>query len=239
MKLNIYPCVSGSCLKMIAITTMLIDHIGYHILRFMPEGHRILYTLGHRTVTLYDLSRGVGRMAFPIFAFLIVEGYLHTRDRMRYGRNLLLFAFISEIPWNLVYSNSLFHPTKQNVFFTLFLGFLAICAADRLRTDFKRQAVCLLSILAVSFLLRADYGCGGLGFILMLYVLREERIWKAVIGTCFLPSTWRAGLAFIPISLYNGQRGFVRGRWLKYAFYIFYPAHLFVLYLLKLHLFAT
>ena len=237
MKFSFHPCVSGSCLKLIAIITMLIDHIGHHILRFMPEARHILYTLGHRTVSLYDLSRGVGRLAFPIFAFLIVEGYLHTSDKRKYGRNLLLFAIISEIPWNLVYSNSFFMPSRQNVFFTLFMGFLGICAIDNYRTDLKRQAFSLLILLAMSFAIRADYGCTGFGFILLLYVLREQKLFKAVIGTCFLSSTWRAGLAFIPISLYNGQRGFVKGRWLKYAFYIFYPAHLFILYLLKLHLF--
>ena len=235
MILTSNKCISGSMLKLIAVATMLIDHLGVHIVRFTPWGRQTLFELGHHVLTPYTLMRGIGRMAFPIFAFLIVEGFLHTRNRVKYGRNLLLFAFLSEIPWNLVHKNAFFW-SQQNVFFTLFLGYLGMLCIEHFQTDSRKMALSLLTLLTCSFVLRADYGCAGFGFILLMYALRENPLLRAIIGSCTLSSTWRAGLAFIPITLYNGQRGFVKGNLLKYAFYLFYPLHLFALYLLKVYL---
>ena len=237
MDLKKYQCLSGSWLKLIAITTMLIDHVTHHIFRGMPWAFYKILEVGDRVLTPYALLRGVGRMAFPIFAFLIVEGFLHTHDRWKYGRNLLLFALISEIPWNLVNKNTLFW-SHQNVFFTLFLGYLGICVIDRYKDNIERMALLLLALLAGSVLCRGDYGCSGFGFILMLYVLRNHKLYMSIVGSCFLSSTWRAGLAFIPICMYNGERGFVKGSILKYAFYVFYPLHLIIIYLVKLHLYT-
>ena len=70
-------------------------------------------------------------------------------------------------------------------------------------------------------------------FILFMYFLRDYELIRAAVGCGFLSSTWKAGLAYIPIALYNGERGFIRGRVLKYAFYLIYPVHIFILYLLK------
>ena len=75
----------------------------------------------------------------------------------------------------------------------------------------------------------------GFGFILLLYCFRNHKILQAVLGCCFLSSRWIGGLAFIPINLYNGKRGFIRGRFLKYAFYAAYPLHIFIIYLIKKH----
>lgn len=237
MNLKKYQCLSGSWLKLIAITTMLIDHLAHHIFRGMPWAFYKIFELGDRVVTPYMLLRDVGRIAFPIFAFLIVEGFLHTHDRYKYGRNLLLFALISEIPWNLVSKNSFFW-SQQNVFFTLFLGYLGICVIHYYRDCLEKQVLYLLALLAASILLRSDYGCSGFGFIVMLYLLRNHKLYMSVVGSCFLSSRWRAGLAFIPICMYNGERGFVKGRFLKYAFYAFYPLHLLIIYLIKLHLYT-
>lgn len=129
---NRWAVLSGSWLKVLAMLTMLIDHLGAFYFICNPQFFQPLITIGHHHVTLYFLIRLVGRMAFPIFAFLIVEGFLHTRDRVKYGRNLLLFAFLSEVPWNLVHSGT-WHYGSQNVMFTLFLGFLGLCAIEYYR----------------------------------------------------------------------------------------------------------
>lgn len=229
---NRWAILSGSWLKVLAMVTMLIDHLAAFYWCADPNFFQPLFTIGHKHITLYFLLRAVGRIAFPIFCFLIVEGFVHTHDRMKYGRNLLLFAFLSEIPWNLVHCGT-WHFASQNVMFTLFLGFLGLCAIDYFRTDVRRMAFALIGLLVISVLLRADYGCNGYGFILLLYVLRTSPLLQAVIGCCVLASRWIAGLAFIPINMYNGRRGFIQGPIAKYIFYLFYPVHLFLIYLLQ------
>ncbi len=230
-----WQILSGSWLKVIAVTTMLIDHLAAFYWGKMEPFQAVWFTIGHHAFTPYLILRIIGRISFPIFAFLIVEGFQHTRDRKRYGRNLLLFAFLSEIPWNLVHSGTWHYP-GQNVFFTLFLGYLGLCAIAYFKDDGRRLLAALLGLLALSVLLRCDYGCSGYGFILLLYVLRNNKILQAIIGSCVLGSRWIAGLAFIPINMYNGKRGFVKGPVAKYFFYIFYPLHLLIIYYLRIFL---
>ena len=102
-----YRILSGSALKMIAIITMLIDHIGAVLLSMYQPAQKILFTLFGREYTVYLIFRDIGRAAFPIFCFLLLEGFRHTRSRFLYGRNLLLFVLLSEIPWNLMFTNTL------------------------------------------------------------------------------------------------------------------------------------
>ena len=230
--------ISGSWLKLIACVSMLIDHTASHVFRWMDWAYYVFFQIGHREITPYFIMRSViGRWAFPLFAFLIVEGFLHTHDRKRYGMNLLGFALISEIPFNLVHVNRFFWPV-QNVFFTLLLGYLGLCVIERYREDMKQLVKYLVPLFVASILLRSDYGCAGFGFILMLYLLRNNKLLMSIVGTGALPSTIFSGMAFIPIWFYNGERGFVRGKVLKYAFYAFYPIHLLVLYFIKLHIYG-
>lgn len=160
----------------------------------------------------------------------MIEGFLHTRNRVRYGGSLLLFALISEIPWNLVHSGTLLF-SGQNIFFTLYLGYLGICALEYL-PHFMLKMGALVALAVLSVALRVDYSVGGYAFIILLYALRENELARPL--TAFLLNNhWWTLSAFIPISLYNGKRGFVTGPVLKYAFYVFYPLHLFVIYLIK------
>ena len=222
-----YKILSGSWLKIIALATMLVDHVAHFLLRGQAEWMEPLFVVGSRQVSCYFLMRCVGRMAFPLFAFLIVEGFRHTHHRKAYGRNLLLFALLSEIPWRLL------HPAGHNVMFTLLLGFLGMWAIERFKSNRRCLSVVLLGLFAFAFLFRADYGGAGFAFILLLYVLRRHLLLQAIIGGCMLPMKWVPGLAFIPIALYNGRRGFIRGRWAKYLFYAFYPLHLLLLWLVR------
>lgn len=227
-----YKILSGSWLKVIAMASMLIDHTAGQLLRHMEAFNEPLISLGHHHMTWYFLMRCAGRLAFPLFAFLLVEGFEHTRSRRRYGRNLLMFALISEIPWNLTHGGHLY-GLSQNVFFTLFLGFLGLCAIEHYRDNLKHQAIVLLSLFVASILLLCDYGCSGFSFIIMLYLLRRQPLFRAIVGAGMLSYRWIAGLAFIPIAMYNGQRGFIQGPLSKYLFYAFYPLHLLVLYFIK------
>ncbi len=222
--------ISGSVLKLLAVISMLIDHVGMFVCRGNEAFMQVICTLGSREITPYFLMRVFGRLAFPIFAFLIVEGFVYTRNRFKYGRNLFLFALLSEIPWNLIHSGSWYYPS-QNVFFTLFLGYMGLCCLTCWKVDSMKRGVGVLALLGITFLLRADYGYRGFAFIIMLYALRSQLLLKSVIGCCMLPGAWMPGLAFIPICLYDRTRGFIKGRPLKYCFYAFYPMHLLLLYL--------
>ena len=136
--------ISGSVLKMVAITTMLIDHLGAGLLLpllslpptspLSSSDHGISF-LFHRyllTYEFYSLLRIIGRSAFPIFCFLLIEGLLHTSSRGKYLLRLLLFSFLSEIPFNLALFGGLRNANHQNVFFTLTIGLAVIWGMDEI-----------------------------------------------------------------------------------------------------------
>ncbi len=229
--------LSGSALKMIAVLVMLNDHIGSVLLRHYPPAQQTLLTLFGRGFSAYRICRNVGRLAFPIYCFLLVEGFIHTHSRFRYGRNLLIFALISELPWNMASGGS-FRCDRQNVYFTLLLGYLAMCLAERYMHDRFLQVCALMAMLFVSVLFKADYSYRGFVLIMIMYWLRNERAAQALIGSCWLKYEWVAGFSFIFINMYNGERGFVRSKTVKYLFYMFYPLHLLILTLLRYLLFG-
>lgn len=231
-----YCFLSGSSLKLLAVIVMLIDHTAAFILYLYKPATQPILLLGSHELSLYRIMRYIGRTAFPIFAFLLVEGFCHTRNKKKYGRNLLIFAIISEIPWNLLHSGTYFYD-KQNVFFTLLLGYIGMAVIERYHKI--KQTVILLILLLLSILLKADYGIVGFGYVLLIYVLRYNRIFQAILGICFLPSKWIGGMAFIPINLYNGKRGFIKGNISKYLFYGFYPLHLMCLYIIRRIIFGV
>ena len=227
-----YRCLSGSGLKILAIVTMVIDHIGA---TFPRSTASVMLHIGQRRLMLYTVMRFIGRLSFPIFAFLLVEGFLHTRNRERYGIRLTVFALLSELPWNLLHADAWRYET-QNVFFTLLLGYLGLCLIERIQREGGKDPKTiffLIASFAVSSVLKADYGSSGFGFILMLYLLRAQPLFQAVVGACFLTSRWQAGLAFFPIGLYNGKRGFIHGKILSILFYAIYPVHMLILYWIK------
>ena len=107
-----------------------------------------------------------------------------------------------------------------------------MCAAEYLK---KEPALMLVGILLFGVLadtLRADYGFKGYVFIMLMYALREHEVLR-ILPSALLAQPWFSMTAFIPISLYNGKRGFIKGKVLKYTFYAIYPVHIFVIYLLK------
>ena len=169
-----FQVLSGSTLKLIAIILMLIDHTGLMILYNYPATTTTLFSFGGVDYSWYRIFRDIGRAAFPIFCFLLVEGFLHTHNRKKYGLNLFLFACISEIPWNFMFTNT-WRYEKQNVFFTLFLGYLAFCVLEYFWDNQKMQLVCVLALLTVSVFLKADYGWRGFVFLLIMYWFRNDK----------------------------------------------------------------
>ena len=223
--------LDGGTLKGIAAALMLTDHVGAILL---PEVLAL---------------RCVGRLAFPIFAFFIAEGYAHTRDFGRYFRRLAILAAVSEIPFNLE-NGAVFDPARQNVLFTFCLALLTLRGLEALGRErgFGRWAGCGL-VLAAGFaageLLRTDYGGWGVVTVALLQLCRDgkyAKLWlllamAAVNGLGMgsltmpvfggeMPIQIFAVAALPVIWLYNGQAG---PKGLRRAFYVFYPAHLLVL----------
>lgn len=220
--------IDAGTLKGIAVVSMLIDHTAAVLFPYLLlEGGEQLYMI-------YQIMRGViGRLAFPIYCFLLVEGFEKTRSRWKYGTRLFLFALLSEIPFNLAFCGSVSGPHYQNVFFTLFLSLLlmqGMCMADDrienkwLNAGGKIALTALLCFLAEQ--IRCDYGAKGVLAIALLYLFRKNK-WEQLLAGC-ISFSWEitAPLAFIPIAFYNGKKGIG----MKYFFYVFYPMHLLILY---------
>lgn len=214
-------------LKWIAIITMVIDHVG-----------AVLFP--------YHMAfRVIGRIAFPIFCFLLVEGFFHTRDICRYLMRLGAFAVFSEIPYDLAFHGSVLEFGGQNVFFTLFLGVLLMYLMEKNRNVPVRIVYVLLTMWAAS-VLHTDYSYRGILLILIYYLLNDRKELKVSAGAAWniflymdirnlmqIPVQYFGAFASVPIALYNGERG----PKIKYFFYLFYPCHLLVLYICKLYIF--
>lgn len=222
MKAESRSRISGSTIKMIAVLTMLIDHMGA----------ASLFPAVAKGTALYYACRFIGRIAFPLFCFLLVEGFVHSHDRFRYWKRLLLFAFLSEIPFDLAFYRQIVSFRMQNVFFTLFLGMTALWGMEWLkqRGYYKHIFIPPLLCAVLAWILRTDYDCFGVILIVVMYWFREDS-WKRDIIVVFMCTLCEqpAILALIPINLYNGKRGLS----LKYVFYWFYPAHLLLFWYLR------
>lgn len=239
--------ISGSTLKLIAIITMLIDHVGAvivwrMILRRAEAQGMVGMIIGDELYSFYRILRNIGRIAFPIYCFLLVEGFQRTRSRKRYALRLGIFALISELPFNLALSSEVIHTAHQNVFFTLLIGLLTMIAADAISNSGSRKVPVFVRYLAEiavfaagAFMAEAmctDYGAKGIFCIMVLYLFRRNKLAQTLSGAVAFSWETTAPLAFIPIWFYNGRRGLK----LKYVFYLFYPLHLLILYLICLAL---
>lgn len=224
--------MSGSVIKLLAILLMTVDHVAAYLLQDCPACTRPLFDVPGYEITTVSIMRAVGRMAFPLFAWLLVEGFLHTRNRFRYGLFLFGFAVLSEVPFDLARTGQT-DMTYQNVFFTLWLAYLALCAMQYWQADRFNKVVTLLVILVMVLLVRSDYGFSGFFFTMVMYYMHHYRIMKILVGCYLLPNTLLTLPAAIPISLYNGQRGFIKGTATKLIFYLYYPLHLMLIWLLR------
>ena len=230
---------SGTALKTIACITMLVDHIGASCIEagILTPGLEV-GTLSQDTLSAYPLYRldmvlrFTGRLAFPIFCFLAVEGFLHTHDVKKYVRQLLLFGLLSEVPFDLAFFRAPFAPQHQNVYWTLALGVLAMAGLKRFeRPDGSASwqgLLCVGACALTAFLANTDYHAIGVLIICALYMARADRKRQCLAGALLFAFELTAPLAFVLVWFYNGQRG-ACSPLQKKAFYWFYPVHLAVL----------
>lgn len=229
---------------------MLLDHVSAGILgrilalkgfsSFAMEDMMEFFQLHPWLCSLYLIFRIIGRISFPIFIFLLVEGFLYTKNKLNYAFRLFLFAVISEIPFDLVFCGKFIEMGYQNVFCTLFLGLILLILVEKMEAYFQHRV--LLRNISVIFLsivfmkladfFMTDYGGVGVLSIIVMYWFRKNRVEQIVMG-CFVLTFSSmlelSALACLPlIRRYNGTRGMN----IKYVFYAFYPAHLILIYLL-------
>ena len=203
-------------LKMIAIITMVIDHVG-HI--FFPK---------------VMIFRIIGRLSFPIFAYVLAEGFNYTRDVKKYMLRLGIFALLSEIPYDLAIMGSVLEFSHQNVFFTLFFGVLMLWLMTKTRNMILQYGTVAATLLLCK-ILNTDYSDIGVLIIFIFYIFRERLIEKLlIVGLVFIGLTGGvqlyATLALPLIAFHSGEQG----PKMKAFFYLFYPAHLVILYIVHL-----
>lgn len=229
MNLTLKPAsgLSGSALKVIALISMVIDHVA-------------LYLMEHGTV-LYETMRCVGRIAFPVFAFLIAEGFIHTRSRYRYFFTLLGFAVVSEIPWYLLNGDDGTH----NVMFTLAFGVATLMVLENLlQRSLVMGFFCTVGMAGFASWLGVDYEWRGILLIVIFYLfhynitnilLNINHYYRIIFCFTIMAYFGIIGtiLAISIIYLYNGYRGFINKSICKYVFYSFYFIHLLITAIIK------
>ncbi len=231
--------LTAAHLKLIAMVSMLIDHT-WGVL-----------------IADHQWMNCVGRLAFPIFAFQIAEGYAHTKNFKKYLLRLFLFGLVSEIPYNYMTGGGWFNPFGQNVMFTFCLSLLLLRLLDR-AAEKKRPLRVLLTagILALGYvagtLTFVDYHGSGVLMVLLFHLTREVKFGRLIqlaamylinveligglgffVGESFVPNQAFALLALIPIWLYSGEQGWTDRRF-RYACYAFYPVHITILVLIAI-----
>lgn len=220
-------------LKIFAMIIMLTDHIGALLIPADTEA--------------YIICRSIGRLAFPIFCFLLVEGFYHTRDVKKYMKRLAVFALISEIPFDLAFSgrtSKLSFLLQQNVFFTLLIGLVVLYGMKFVEKKYEKrslligllQGLCVLTGCAAAIFLNTDYSFMGVLLIVAFYIFRGNKVLLTlalffVTNYTGFPLEGLASLSVLFILNYNGKKG-PQGN--KYFYYIFYPAHILILYFISL-----
>ena len=207
--------ISAASLHIIAMTFMLMDHLWATLL------------------PAQEWLTCAGRLAFPIFCFLLVEGFLHTKNVWKYAGRLALFALVSEIPFDLAFQGEWLFMGYQNIFFTLLIGLLVMIAFQTAEEKIAAkplrilcETLVLLAGYVLADMMRTDYGGLGVVCIMLLYIFRYNRKMQVLAGAAVFMWEITAPLAFLPIYFYNGKRGMK----MKYFFYAFYPVHLLILY---------
>ena len=224
--------MNSFALHILAMLLMLCDHLQLTLLPELP------------------ILRCVGRLAFPLFAFMAVEGYLRTRNLKNYLLRLLMLGVISEIPFDLLVSGSVFYPVHQNVIWTIVLGLCCIWAFENISADLKKMlsAVVIIASLAAAIIARVDYSSAGVLTLLAFYAFRGttvrcrllQLLSLGIINLMLLggveltfPYQALAVLSLPIIWLYDGSQGPHDG-FIKAANYLFYPAHMLMLALLAI-----
>ena len=227
-----YQILSGAQLKYIAFISMLIDHINNALITPMLIGKGALLYIS-------NIFSVLGRIAFPIFMFFLIEGFFKTRNRKKYLASLLIFGLISEVPFDMFISRTFFEPNWNNMMFTLSLCLGVIWLIDSLRAKLKSTLLWFITSLPIlgisSFIatwLSLDYDYHAVLVAYIFYIFRQKPIIGVGLGYISIIKELWSILGFGLTLTYNGERG-RQYKWLNYAFY---PVHLLILGILRFYL---
>lgn len=229
-KLQSIRVFNGAQLKYIAMFSMLLDHVNKAIL--YP------YINSNALLLLSDVFEILGRIAYPLFLFFLVEGFFKTGSRAKYLLHLLIFAVISEVPFDLFTTRTFFEPNGNNILFTFAMVLLTLWSIDVLRSKLPKAAWYPVSFVMVAVMCFAamlagvDYEYHAILGGYFFYLFHETPPVSIPFAFASMYKEPWALLGFGLTLTYNGERG-RQHRWLNYAFY---PAHLLVLGLLRLWL---
>ena len=248
---------TGTGLKLIAVITMFIDHIGAGIFEKSEAAQLAIENFWPWNYNSFDnIFRAIGRMAFPIYCFMLVEGFFHTKSRLKYAQRLLFIAVISEVPFDMLFRLSYFDFRYNNVLWELLLGLGVLCGLDYANNkDFsfteKRWAndglmvIVMLIGMGIGYLTHLDYSMSGICCISVMYkyygTTKKDRLKSFGMGQLMLSLfnffELPAFLMLLPMSRYEGHRG-RDSKAMRTFFYFFYPAHIVVLYVIRTLLFG-
>lgn len=230
---------SSFVLKWIALITMLLDHVAASILNFahqlQPQFYASFFT-AEQMYFVYIFLRTLGRMSFPLYAFLLVEGYVRTRCKKKYFLRLLVLAFLSEMVFDLAFFRTAFYWQYQNVFFTLALALLMLAFYEKMfhsKMPFGKYIAFLSPVVfsLLSALLYMDYAFWSIWLIWGIFVLRERKVLKLAymfLLFCFTNPNHMLSLPFL--LLYDDKKGKAENVFWKIFFYGAYPLHLCIFY---------
>lgn len=222
--------INGAQLKYIAFASMFIDHFNKAIITpfLTGTGPMVIIT------TIFDI---LGRIAFPIFAFMVVEGFFKTKSQWKYLRNLLIFAVISEIPYDMFQSAEFVNTWSQNILWGLALGLFTIMIIDKLKAYIKKRPLWIfLSLLIValsslgSMLISSDYEYYAIIIIYLYYLFYDKRLVASGLGYLVIIKEIYAILGFATVLFYNGEKG----KQNKIFNYLFYPVHLLIFGIIRM-----
>lgn len=225
---------SRNTLKVLAMAVMWLDHSAVALIGpFLSVNADS--SVWHFLYWLHYSMRMAGRLAFPIFAFFLVEGFFYTRSKKRYALRLLLFALTAELPFNLALYGTIGYLWHQNTLFTLFLGLIMLVVLSRTSSFLIKVAVIGWSMV-LSLFLQCDYGPMGIGLIALFYFFYWDKRASLVLGgsLCFLDSLKYGGMAAMAcVLLYGYDRKKEPNTRITRLYYLFYPGHLIILVALR------
>lgn len=212
---------------------MLIDHVNKALIYPNLQGGVIN--------VISDVFDIIGRIAFPIFIFLLVEGFFKTRNRWKYLGTLLFFGVISEVPFDMFTTGTFFEPNWNNIMFTLALVLVSIWIVDVLKRKMAKLPkilwyfvsfliVIIMCFIASSLSVDYDYHAILIGYI--YYIFHEKQFWTVPLNFLSMYKEPWALLGFGLCFTYNGERG----RQNKIVNYLFYPVHLLILGMIRMYL---